>query len=61
MGGVIIEGREAVIEAFQQRHNGVREIKNPILVLHQGKDIFAELDMDVLQRFYLTKLVSFVR
>lgn len=29
-------------------HDGVREIPRPQLVLHQGRDIFAEIDMDVL-------------
>jgi hypothetical protein len=29
-------------------HEGVREIPRPQLVLHQGRDIFAEIDMDVL-------------
>ena len=28
-------------------HEGVREIPRPQLVLHQGEDIFAEIDMDV--------------
>jgi hypothetical protein len=49
--GAMIEGRENIIEFFEKRHCGIREIKNPKLVLHQGKDVFAEIDMEVRHSF----------
>lgn len=42
-----IKGRENLIKFLEFMHEGVREIPRPRLVLHQGKDIFAEIDMDV--------------
>ena len=61
IGDVVIEGRENIIQLFEQRHRGIREIKNPKLVLHQGREVFAEIDMDVYHSFNITEKVSFVR
>ena len=61
IGGDVIEGRENIIQLFEQRHRGIREIKNPKLVLHQGRDIFAEIDMEVYDSLILLrKYHSFV-
>lgn len=39
-------------------HEGVREIPRPQLVLHQGQDIFAEIDMDVPPQALFPSLIS---
>jgi hypothetical protein len=45
---MVLEGRENLIKFLEMMHEGIREIDRPQLVMHQGKDIFAEIDMDVL-------------
>ena len=48
--GRVIEGRDGMVAFLDWAHDGVREIVRPRVVMHRGKQMFVDVDMDFVCR-----------